>query len=198
MSKNIVDLRNLNKRENTPTKIPSLSSVSPGEDKPNNNKTNQGPPAGDKEIIRWQANEYEPKKHGQYWFLSVGVATTLLAIFGILIRSYFFVSFIALAFMVTVMYAQRKPSRVSFAISEEGIKVGRRFYGFSELKSFWVFEEKDGKDLSLETNKTLFPFVRFPLGGVETEKVRRTIGKFIPEKEHQEVITDQIARNIGF
>src|SRR3989344_4378505 len=146
--------------------------------------------------IEWSAHEYEPKERSRGWFFFWGGIVLLFDLFGIVAKSYFFIMFVVRAFGVFVMYERKGSRETSFSVTSDGVAVGRVFYKFSDLKSFWMFENEGEKDLSLETKKTLSPFVRLPLRGVDGERIKNFLKNFIPEEEQQEFITDKITRSL--
>ena len=146
--------------------------------------------------LAWRAPEYEPKERSRAWFVFWGGVALLLVIFGVFAKSYFFMVFVMLAFLVLVAYEKKTPTEVSFSISGDGVSVGSTLYRFSDLKSFWVFEHEAIKELSLETKKTLSPYVRLPLKNMDHERIKNFLKKFLSEEEHQEFVTDKIARNL--
>lgn len=150
-------------------------------------------------IINWTARERSLHGHSQRWFLTVGAIATLLVIAGILFQSYFFIAFVVLAFGVIMLYARREPHEIVFAITEEGIITGHTLLAFSSLKSFWIFQRRDGPhELSLETQKIFLPTIIVPIEHIKNEDVQKTLLRFLPEKEHIESAAEQIMRNLGF
>ena len=63
---------------------------------------------------------------------------------------------------------------------------------------FWIFEKTDIKELSLETDKLLTPFIRLPLGEGNPETIKAVLEQRLLKKEHQDLVSDQIARGLGF
>lgn len=147
--------------------------------------------------IEWSTYEYEKMERGPYWFLLPGGVALIFIIFGVLARSYFFIAFVALAFTVLAIYMKREPRLLNFAITSEGVRIGKQIYDYSSLKSFWIFSKSSPKELSLETGKALVPYVKIPLGDLEPDEVRNYLLNFIKEEEHKEFISDQIARSLG-
>ena len=145
----------------------------------------------------WYADEYEAKEHGTHWFLGMGAFALFLIIFGIFAHSYFFIAFVALAFGVIVMYAKRAPREILFMIGPAGVQAGKTAYPFSELVSFSVMASDGAQELSLETKKKLQPFVRFPIGDADTDAIKHALLNHIPEQEHKDSFSDQLARKIG-
>jgi len=148
--------------------------------------------------LEWKALEYEKTEHGPYWFMGTGAVATILIVVGILARSYFFIAFVAIAYIVMILYAKREPRELTFSITSEGVQTGRTFHGFSDIKSFWVFDKEEGeKYFSLEINKILSPFLQVPLDKVSPKEVKEMLNRFLPEKEHQESLIDQIIKSVG-
>ncbi len=185
MINNVIDLRNRDRKENEVLET-------------NLEETPLAVREEREELWEWATPEYSKVRHGSRWFLFMALGATAFIIFGIFTRSYFFVALITLSFIVILMYAARSPREISCAIGQDGIRTGNKTTPFTELKSFWIFKRADGNELSLETKKPLTPFVVLPLGSTDPEKIRRILKNHLPEEEHKELITDQIARALGF
>ena len=147
--------------------------------------------------IEWEAYEYEKHERGPYWILFPGGIAVLLIVLGILAQSYFFIAFTILAFIVFMMYEKKGPQKLQFSVSSAGVGVGKRIYPFAELKSFWIFNRPDVKELSVETARKLTPYIRIPLGEADPEKIQQVLSQYLPETEHKEFATDQITRSFG-
>ena len=148
-------------------------------------------------LIEWSALEYEKREPSVGWFLFTGGIALALVLLGILTRNYFFIALVSLAFFTLIMYIKRGPRRLEGAITQDGVYIGKRGYEFPQLKSFWIFNKPELCELSLETNITFSPFVRVPLKNTEIERLRAVLSKFLPEEEHKEFISDQLARSLG-
>jgi hypothetical protein len=119
----------------------------------------------------------------------------LIALVSVFAGNYLLALFIALAAFVLYAGAGRKSNAVKCAITPRGIKIENRVYEFSDLKSFWIFyEPPETKELSLESKKTMMPIIRAPLGDTDPMKLREMLLRFIPEKKHEESLTDIIGR----
>lgn len=160
-----------------------------------NNIPDQPPPG----FFSWSALEYETRERGQKWFLTSGGIATLLIVIGILLRSYFFAIFVALAFGVILLYAKRTPRRIIFSVTEEGIHAGRRYLPFNSFKSFWIFE-RPGRlpELSLRTESFFIPFMVLPLGKTNPDRLKKILRRFLTEEKQKESNLDQLMRNLGF
>lgn len=149
--------------------------------------------------MEWTAHEYPHVERGQYWWLMPSAGALICIIFGIIVHSYLFVGFVVLSLGVVLLYIRRQPREHRFAISREGVYIGGTRHRFAELTSFWIFDHLDHPELSLETRTgRLFPHIHIPLGDIHPNRIRRVLSDFLPEEEHKELFTDQIARSIGF
>lgn len=144
--------------------------------------------------ISWLADEYEKRGEDTYWYLAVIGVATVLIILGIFARSYFFIILVVLASLMLFVYAHKEPRKISCTVSTKGIKVGNKFFDYKNLKSFWVFDKTSFKELSLETSWKLNQFIRIPLGDADIKAIKNILKGFLPEKEHEEFITEQLAK----
>lgn len=193
-------------------KLASMSAVFPGQKPtvifPEINKTT--PPASAEKrqeiepktkdylgtLLEWSAGERvlndEERRGRNIVIVGGGCAIVLGALF---IGNYLLGIFIALAVFVLYVSGGGKSKVVKCAITPQGVKIENRVYEFSDIKSFWIFyDPADIKELSLESKKTMMPQIRAPLGDTDPIKLRETLLKFIPEKKHEESLTDIIGR----
>lgn len=147
--------------------------------------------------IEWSALEYEARERGSYWFLFPGIIALALVIFGAFTKNYFFIAFTVISFLLLGLFMRRSPRMISYVINEEGVRAGGSIYPFANIKSFWIFDKAGLKEISLEIKSMLSPFLRLPLGDTDPEKARSALLKYLPEEEHKELATDQIARSLG-
>lgn len=147
-------------------------------------------------LFAWSVEEKIPseeERKGRNIIIMGGAGVIALA--ALFWGNYLLVIFIALAAFVLYAGAGRKPGAVKCAITPRGIKIENRVYEFSDLKSFWLFyEPPEIKELSLESRKTAMPYIKVPLGDTDPVKLREMLMKFIPEKKHEESLTDIIGR----
>ena len=149
------------------------------------------------DTIEWSAYEYEKKERGSYWFFGPGGVALALVILGILINNYFLVVFVALAFTLLMVYMKREPRFINFALTPKGVVVENRIYEYPSVKSFWIFDKFNPRELSLETESALNPFVRIPLADADENEVKNYLLNFVKEEEHRDSGLDQIMRVLG-
>ena len=147
--------------------------------------------------IEWSVPAFERGNRDIASLAFPGVAALILVILAVLIKSYFFAAFVALAYGVFLMYGFREPQTILCRIAKEGIIIGRKKYTYGDFESFWIFTGASPHELSLAARRGLLPFIRLPLALVSSDDVRALLLQFLPEKEHEESASDQIARTLG-
>ncbi len=149
-------------------------------------------------FMRWEALEYKPPAVPAFTVLCAGVVAIGFVVFGLFTASYFFAGFVALAYVVALLYTFKTPHRVSFSVSQEEIAVGTRKYPFSAFKSFCLFQSSGADTLCLVRQKKFAPFLFLPLGDADVPRLREILAATLPEEQQEEPASHIIARNIGF
>jgi hypothetical protein len=150
-------------------------------------------------MISWQAKEFRKKNKGPLWYFIWFLFVLGLVIFAILQKSPLMVLCFVLIGAVAYLFSQQEPKKINFLINKKGVKIGKKLYPFDELESFWIFYDPPRKKiLSLKNKKTFFPYLTIPLSKTNPLKIRKYLLKFLPEKEHEESIIEDIAEKFGF
>ncbi len=220
MSKRIIDLRKASSLNNTVKKVLLVSSVAPdaamlSQSKhlpmppvsfvtPNSTPVLQSDSMPAPEVnhgfdLQWSCYEHEYRIRGPYWFLYPLIAATIGMVFGIITRSYLFVIFVFVAFVLLTYYMKRPPRMRTYKIEKRGVWLEDTLMHYGKLKSFWIFTHAlMAPELLLETGRPINPFLSIRLEGINPEEVKHVISRYLPEKEHSDTAFDQIARIIGF
>ena len=151
-------------------------------------------------LLEWNAQEYSFRKKEKSWFISLVIFTTAFLIVAILAKSIMFGILTIVAGFTVGLLAKQKPRVLHFALMPTGIKIHKTVYTYETLKSFWIFYEPDIflKELSIESKKSLMPYIKIPLGNTDPNKIREILMRFLSEKKHDEPISDTIARVVKF
>ncbi len=146
-------------------------------------KNNDNPP--EDFLYFWRAKEYEKKIRSQKWFIIVYLILMGLIVYSFLTNNLLMSVLFILIGVVFYLFEKKEPEEYTFGITYEGVFAEDRIYEFSSLKNFWIFYQPEGlKELSLESKKKFMPFVEIPLGNADPIRIRKTLIKFLPEKEH--------------
>jgi hypothetical protein len=149
--------------------------------------------------ISWTVEEYTHVEKTNDWFWALGVIALGGAVIAIIARDLFFAIFILIAAAIIGAYARRKPSLLSVAISEQGIKVRNYLYPFEKIKGFAIDEHPTRSFLLLETDRFMMPIVSLPLPpSLDIQALAALIATRAPEKELREPTSHKIADILGF
>lgn len=150
-------------------------------------------------IFQWETEEFKKTVKTKEWFFAGAIIGVAFIIVAIIQKNFLFAIVVLLAGFLVYIYSQKEPRKVSFAISNKGIVVGKRLYEYDSLKSFWIFYEPPRiKELSLVSQKTFMPSLSLPLGDADPVKLREALIRFLPEVKQDEDLSDIIAKRVGF
>src|SRR3989344_5806017 len=148
----------------------------------------------EKSLISWETPEYPAYEKSADWYWWVGLVVVVLMGFAIWQRSFLFGVFILIAWFTMMLYAVRPPKTIHVSIIESGVMVENTLYPWHNIKSFWIFYRPPLiRDLSLESKKTVMPYIKIPIGETEPEKIKKIILAYIPEVEQKESVIDNLS-----
>lgn len=150
-------------------------------------------------LIAWQAPEHRiaPKTSDWYWAVGIIVFTgaALAFIFGQVI----FGILIIVAAVALVLHASAPARDIRAEVSDRGIVVGKTFYPFLHLDSFWIDPHEFPSQILLKSARPFMPYIRVPIADdIEAEEVRQILLRYIAEAEHEEPLTLKLMERLGF
>lgn len=148
--------------------------------------------------VEWKAYEYENRIGTKYGIWAIEGIALLLVLYGIVARSYLFMAFVVIAFTLLYFFAKRTPRLMTYSVTPQGVCAGGKRVDYSNLQSFWIFEELHISEVSLETKNKFQRFMALPLGDINPDTLREVLKRYLPEKQQEGTVTDQIARILGF
>ena len=149
-------------------------------------------------LHEWNLQEYDQYERGSRWYILMIILGIILVLYGIFSGNFLFSLIIILFAIIIFLQSHQKPLKVPFKITELGVVVGNRFYGFPELDSFYIiYEPPEVKMLFLETKSTVRPLLRIPLSKTNPLEVRECLRDFLNEdiEKEDEPYSDKFARN---
>jgi hypothetical protein len=149
--------------------------------------------------IEWDAHEYEHKERSADWFWSIGILTFAVALAAIIFGNVIFGILIIISAFSLSLFINRPPEDVHVVVDERGITRGRIHYPYSTLRSFWIDEDHPHKKIILRSEKLLMPYIIIPFGeDVDTNRLARTLVRFIHEEYHSLPFVEKILEYLGF
>ena len=137
-------------------------------------------------LIAWKFPEYLKHERGRAWFISMGILGGLLLLYCFWVFNFLFA--VILIMIVTILYLhhKREPETVDFAICEDGLEIGRRFYSYKDIEAFWViYEPPEVKTLYFDF-KGWRPSLAIPLENENPLEVREILLKYLEEDLEKE------------
>ena len=149
--------------------------------------------------LEWHAHEYEHKERTQDWFWAVGIITVSVAVASIIFGNIIFGIFIIIAAFTLSLYINRHPETINMKIDTKGIARNKIYYPFETLHSYCIDIEHPHKKILLRSKKMFMPLIIIPLGDeVDSEKVKKILGEYLPEEIHQLPFIESILEYLGF
>ena len=144
-------------------------------------------------MITWEAEEFKKTQKTGTWYLAWGFLSLAIIVFAITQKSPLMALLFVLISVIAYLFSQKQPRKIKFIISEKGIKINNKLYFYDNLKSFWIFYDPPRKkELSLKSKKVFMPYIALPIANQNPIKIREYLLEFIPEKEHQESLADNL------
>lgn len=154
------------------------------------------PSAFDNAVISWIAPEHIRHKRGRLWKVIVAALLIAAIVTGIAHQAWTF-SLAIVVFAIVYYLLNREPAKdVKVSISDIGIKVGKRKYPFTRIKSFWlVYEPPYTKSLYVKVDGELVVDVSIQLNKQDPSEVREFLIEKIPEREgHNQPLAELFSR----
>ena len=150
-------------------------------------------------ILNWQAYEYKHTPKSADWFWALGIIAISIAVTSILFNNFLFALFIILGAITLGFFAKRRPLLLNMEINDKGIKVGRTFYAFSSIESFWVdAENENDQKVIIKVDSITMSHVAIPIEEIDPMEVKECLLRYLPEEEHTEPIVNKVMEKLGF
>ena len=151
-----------------------------------------------KEVIAWQAPEYEHKKRGGDWYFALWIIALSLAIAAILLDNILFGILVVVGAIALSIYSIKKPRTLSVEISKRGINIDGLYYPFGILSSFGIEETEKGAQLIVQRKKAFTPYLIVPIADEDIDEIRAFLKKHLKEEDLAEPAAHKIMERLGF
>jgi len=150
----------------------------------------------------WESTEFEFKRNGKKWYITVGIVALVLIVVSIILNNYLFAFLVLLAAGMMMVMSSQKPMDFNIEVSEQGVKVADKMYPYNTISAFWISRNKNGvMNLLLMTNERITPLMSFIIPDeIEFDilELRDFLGEFIDEQEMTESVSQRLMDRIGF
>ena len=134
-------------------------------------------------LLSWEGPSRPFRKKDRSFYTTLAIIVTLLVLILFLASEFLLIGTILALTFVSYVLAFIPPNRVKYKVSTQGITIGEDFYFWHFLDSFWFKDKEGSKVLHIQT---LFRFpaqLMLVLEGIEEEKVKKTVARFLPFHE---------------
>lgn len=148
-------------------------------------------------LASWTFQEFIKYQRNIGWYIITSLVSIGLLIWAILTANFLFALIIILAAIIVILHRRREPSEIAFQITEDGIKIGSKFYEWEDLKNFWIiYEPPEVKSLYINSRNPLTPALSVPIGDKNPVEIRRILLDYIEEDltKKDESATDQLEK----
>ena len=151
------------------------------------------------EPVSWTATEYIDHQQGPVWFVGLAVATAAIGA-GVYFLAHDLAGAIIVALLGTTVgiFASRKPRQLAYELSDGGIKIGAKNYGFGGFKSFSIIQDGGMVSLDLNPVKRFMPPISVYFGPNEHEKIMAILEDRLPFEERNLDPIEQLTRRLHF
>ena len=156
-------------------------------------------PQQNQNTINWEAHEFKhyPKTSG--WYTALIVVAALTVAFFLLERDIFGAVSLAIIAALVFLFARQTPQTVTIELSAKGVKFGKLFYSYKELKYFWIVHDQNHRSVNFHTSALVNNTLILELDGQDPEAVRRFLLRFLPEhSETQATMAQKIMHKFKF
>ena len=148
--------------------------------------------------LSWETPEYHHQEKTAEWYWVVGLVALSLAVAAILFNNILIAILVVVATVALMLVASRPPRIIEVHIDDRGVTVGKLYYPYDNLESFWIHEYGNAAKLLITSKKTFASQVAVFLNDVSVEEVRAALKAHIPEKERHEPLFQMLMEYLGF
>lgn len=146
-------------------------------------------------VISWKAPEFLHYKKSPWWFPVQALITLVLVALFILTKQYLPAIIVVLGAIIIYQLAHQEPEVLPVTFTSDGIRFKSHAFHFSQLKTFWIIESENVRNLYLQRVERFTAPVVIPLVKEDVEKVRDYLAHYLPEtKEAREDFAERLNR----
>lgn len=162
-----------------------------------NGRTKQKPVSSPS--VSWTASEYIDHTRGASWYLLLIIVTAAIAaVVYLFTKDIFATVLIAIVGIVVWVFSLKKPSQMTYELSDSGLKAGDKFYPYHHFKSFAVIREGSLNSVYLIPLKRLMPPLSVYFESADEKSILETIGGHLPYEQRGLDGIERLTRRLRF
>ena len=134
-------------------------------------------------ITGWSIPEYDKHERTKRWYVISALVGVFFIVYSFWVGNFLFAAIVIIGALVIMIHDGQEPMTVDFAITDEGLIVGRKFYDYDVIKDFSiVYKPRENiKNLYFEFKNVVRPRLSVPLGEMNPLPIRENLLKYLPE-----------------
>ena len=145
-------------------------------------------------LLEWRAPSRINNERSPRWYMITGIAVLVIAAYGIISGAWTVSVVAVLCGSVYVLLRDHVPTLRSISITEQGVNFEGTFYGYNDLRSFWLIKTEVATILHITQKKRGGDIVLLT-GLTDPELVRQVLSRFLTEEsDHKEHLLDTFIR----
>ncbi|MEK7171154.1 MAG: hypothetical protein AAB774_02515 [Patescibacteria group bacterium] len=144
--------------------------------------------------ISFSSKEFPHHAKNELWYIGIGLLLVVGLFASISVKNYLFALVVAAAGIAIFRLTHLQPESKIVEISPRGLVWGGTFWGYHQLKNFWI-AEIDGNIMVYLERLNFAPIIHFEVPDDKIEDVLEALSFELPFHEHKdEPIPDRFAR----
>jgi len=186
----------------SPTPAPIPGPPPPSPEPPSDPEPAPEPPAGvaeDEGGISWVAAEFVAHEKSASWYMKLAaIAIAIAAIIFLLTRDPISTAVAPVCALFLGILAARHPRELRYRMSDHGISVGHKHYGYEDFRSFSLTPEGALLGIALMPLKRFAPLLTIYCAPKDQDKIISVLSDRLPLEEHKPDAIEQLMRRIHF
>lgn len=149
--------------------------------------------------VVWTAAEFIEHDKSPAWFLAmVGISVAAIGIVYLITRDPMNALLVAIAAVLFGVAAGRPPRHMQYAVNDHGISIGRKFFDYSNFRSFSVIDEGITRSIMLMPLKRFMPTLTLYYDLDDEQRIGDVLADHLPFAQHELQLTEKLMRRIRF
>lgn len=152
------------------------------------------------EEVSWTASEFIAHEKSASWYGLLALGAVVIIVLTYFVSGHDMISTITILLVAVVfgMFAARKPKVLQYALSDVGLHIAEKTYGYEDFKSFSVTEEGAIVSIVFMPLKRFMPSLTIYLAPELEDKVIGVLNERLPMEAHRQDAVDGFLKRIRF
>ena len=151
--------------------------------------------------MKWEAPEYDHHEKSPSWYWASIIVAVLMVAFAVSQKNLLFSFFVIVGEVLTIIWANREPDIVPFAVTEKGVHIGdHRFHSYNEIHSYSVGEgiHEDWDELILHMHNHFRQPVKVKVPKHHVDTLHGHFQGRVVQRKHDESLVDTLQKFLRF